>query len=130
MRSDIATMKDDLVQEVKDTLIKDGSYNIEGTGNRNCNLHVDTQSSVTSVATRNISTETIVKKPTNEIQARLARKDNKAFYNVQEPTGNLKADLVRQDKQYVADICDEMDVYIYEEDILYLKRVGKKHQKR
>ena len=64
------------------------------------------------------------------MQARLARKDNIAFYNVQEPTGNLKADLVRQDKQSVVDICDELDVNIYEEDILYLKRVGKKHQKR
>ena len=129
MRSDIATMKDDLVQEVKDTLMKDGSYNIEDSGNRNCNSHLDTQSSVTSGATGNISTETIVKKATNEMQARLARKDNIAFYNVQEPTGNLKADLVRQDKQSVVDICDELEVNIYEEDILYLKRVGKKHQK-
>ena len=130
MRSDIATMKADLVQEVKDTLLKEGTYNIEDSGNRNCKIHVDTQSSITSVATGNISAETIVKKVTNEMQARLAHKDNIAFYNVQEPTGTLKADLVRQDKQSVVDICDELEVNIYEEDILYLKRVGKKHQKR
>ena len=85
---------------------------------------------VTSEATENISTETIVNKATNEMQARLARKDNIVFYNVQEPTGNLKADFVKQDKDSVMDICDQMEVQVYDEDILNVKRIGKTHQKR
>ena len=85
---------------------------------------------VTSEATENISTETIVNKATNEMQARLAGKDNIVFYNVQEPTGNLKADFVKQDKDSVMDICDQMEVQVYDEDILNVKRIGKTHQKR
>ena len=85
---------------------------------------------VTSEATENISTETIVNKTTNEKQARLARKDNIVFYNVKEPTGNLKADFVKQDKDSVMDICDQMEVQVYGEDILNVKRIGKTHQKR
>lgn len=42
----------------------------------------------------------------------------------------MKADLTRQDKESVYDICAEKDIRIYDDDILNIKRVGKKNQKR
>ena len=128
MRSDIETMKGDLVQEVSDTLLKDRACHSDDQNNVNSNTNM--LSSVTSVAIENISTVTIVNKATNEMQARLALKDNIVFYNFQEPTGNLKTDLVKQDKDSVMDICDQMEVQVYDEDILNVKRIGKTHQKR
>ena len=126
MRSDIATMKVDIVNEVKDTLLKDSATrDLSSTGSSST-----VQGALMSGTTENVSTETIVKKAANEMQARLARKDNIAFYNVQESTSNLKEDIIREDKQAIIEICDEMEVRVYEEDILNLKRVGKKHQKR
>ena len=119
MRSDTATMKVDIVNEVKDTLLKDSATgDSSSTGNM-------VQGSSMSRTTENVSTETIAKKAANEMQARLARRDNIAFYNVQESASNLKEDIIREDKQAIIEICDEMEVRVYEEDILNLKRVGK-----
>ena len=64
------------------------------------------------------------------MQARLARKDNIAFYNVREPTGNLKSETLQQDKDAVTEICDEMGVSVYDDNMLNIKRVGKKNQTR
>ena len=127
-RSDIETMQGDLVQEVRDTLLKDRACNSDDQNNVNSIANV--LRSVTSVAIENISTETIVNKAKNEMHTRLACKDNIVFYNVQEPTGNLKADLVKQDKDSVMDICDQREVQVYDEDILNVKRIGKTYQKR
>ena len=60
----------------------------------------------------------------------LARKDNIDFYNVQMPTGNLKTYLVKQDKYSVMDICEQLEVQVYDEDILNVKQIGKTHDKR
>ena len=76
-----------------------------------------------------VSTDSIVKQATNEMQARLARKDNIAFYNVTKPIGNLKAELIRQDKEATIEIFDVMGVSAYDNDIINTKRVDKKDQK-
>ena len=70
-----------------------------------------------------------VTKATSEMQARLARKDNVAFYNVNEPTGNLKSETMRQEKDAVIEICNDMGVRLYDGDILSIKRLGQKNKK-
>ena len=102
-RSDIVSMKDDLIKEVKDSLKKDNVSNPIDCSSENNNA---TPSS--PWASRKVSTDSIVKKATSEMQARLARKDNIAFYNVTEPTGNLKSEIIQQDKDSVIEICNEM----------------------
>ena len=49
MRTDIATMKGELVQEVRGTLLKDSACNSDGQNDVNSNINA--LSSVTSVAT-------------------------------------------------------------------------------
>ena len=97
-------MKVDIVNEVKDTLLKDSATrDLSSTGSSST-----VQGALMSGTTENVSTETIIKKAANEMQARLARKDNIAFYNVQESTSNLKEDIIREDKQAIIELCDEM----------------------
>ena len=125
MRSDIVNMKDDLVKEVKDSLKKDNETNPIDINNEN-----NSATPSTPWVNEKVSTDSIVQKATSEMQARLARKDNIAFYNVREPTGNLKSETLQQDKDAVTEICDEMGVRVYDDNMLNIKRVGKKNQTR
>ena len=124
MRSDIVNMKDDLIKEVEDSLKKDNVSNPTDGSSENNNA-----SPSSPWASRKLSTYSIDKKATSEMQARVARKDNIAFYNVTEPTGNLKSEIIQQNKDAVTEICAEMGVRLYDDSNLSLKRVGKKTQK-
>lgn len=71
-----------------------------------------------------LSTDSIVKKATSEMQSRFDRRNNIAFYNVKECEGNLKAENMQHDKNFIHTLCSEIGVCIEEEDIRFVKLRG------
>ena len=74
--------------------------------------------------------ENIVKQATTELQSRLDRRNNIAFYGVVENTSNLKEMSNKLDAKFIIEICEEIGVALGEDDIKQVKRYGKKGLKK
>lgn len=104
------TMKDEIVKEV-----------VSATSNK----HASAEDPISKT-----DADTIVKQATNEMQSRLERKNNIVMFNVKEPTGNLKDDIIKQDVAQVLEIGKEIGADLTEDDVLLVKRVGRRGQIR
>ena len=85
---------------------------------------------VTGDEGRRSGTDNIVKQATHEMQSRMDRKNNIAFYGVHEASSNVKEECVRLDTQAILEICGEIGVDLVHDDIKQVKRTGQKGIKK
>ena len=70
--------------------------------------------------------EVIVKQATTELQSRIDRKNNIAFFGVKEQESNLRDECIQLDTAVIIDLCAEIGVAIDKDDVKQVKRHGKK----
>lgn len=63
-----------------------------------------------------------------EVQSRVDRKNNIVLYNLPECESNIKDDVIRHDNQMFSDLCHEISVTFQNDDIVSMRRVGKKNK--
>lgn len=64
-----------------------------------------------------------------EVQSRVDRKNNIMLYNMPESTGNLKDDVLTHDLDIISELCDNIGISIKEEDVVNMRRLGKRVHK-
>ena len=72
--------------------------------------------------------DTVVKQAAHELQSRLDRRNNVAFYNVKENISNLKEECMNLDKNLIYELCSDIGLEVGADDVKHVKRVGKKGQ--
>ena len=69
-----------------------------------------------------------MKQAAHELQSRLDRHNNVAFYNVKENISNLKEECMNLDKNLIYELCSDIGLEVGANDVKHVKRVGKKGQ--
>lgn len=77
-----------------------------------------------------ISPTSVITQATKEVQSRVDRRNNILVFNVPESDSNIKDQVVKNDTDVFLEMCNIVEADVQENDIGYLKRIGKKNQKR
>lgn len=110
VRNDMVKFKDEIISEVK------GS-----------NTSVDTVNGKIRVPP---SPSKVISEATKEVQSRVDRRNNILIFSVPESDSNLKDEVTTSDTNTFIDMCNSISIDVHRDDIINIKRIGKRNQKR
>jgi len=110
VRSDMVKFKDEIISEVK------GSK-----------TSVDT---VNGKIRAPPSPSKVISEATKEVQSRVDRRNNILIFSVPESDSNLKDEVTTSDTNTFIDMCNSIIINVHRDDIINIKRIGKRNQKR
>ena len=124
------SMKDDIVKSVKEDLEIPSLDTVREDIVRQVTESLPSASAADPDTTAATGKTLEKEKILGSLQECIERKNNVVFYNVAEGDGNLKDELRAKDIVSIKAVANEIDVVLKDEDILSIKRVGRKDLKR
>lgn len=72
----------------------------------------------------------VISEATKEVQSRVDRRNNILIFSVPESDSNLKDEVTTSDTNTFIDMCNSIRIDVHRDDIINIKRIVKRNQKR